>query len=73
VEFVHRGAPGDRRRIVGDDIVSIGPGRFDLEDASIPYHRVTVITYGGRTVFSREPRALPAKVKMKNAPKKKSR
>ncbi|HLF06609.1 MAG TPA: RNA repair domain-containing protein, partial [Thermoplasmata archaeon] len=70
VEYVHRGAPGDRRRIAGDDIVSIGPVRFDLEDASIPYHRVTVITYGGRTVFAREPRALPAKAKKKTARKK---
>jgi uncharacterized protein (UPF0248 family) len=63
VEFVHRGAPGDRRRVSGDEIVGIEPGHFTLEEASIPYHRVTEISYGGEVVFSRPPPDPPRKEK----------
>ena len=54
VWYVHRGAPGDARAVRGAEIRSLGTSFFELEDASIPYHRVFRIERGGRVVWERD-------------------
>ncbi len=51
--YVHRGAPGDVMSIPGSEILSLGPGFFEKEDASIPYHRILRIEYRGRIIFEK--------------------
>jgi uncharacterized protein (UPF0248 family) len=51
--FVHRGAPGDVASVVGSEITSLGRGFFEVEGASIPYHRVTKIEYRGDVIFDK--------------------
>ncbi|UCE81382.1 MAG: DUF504 domain-containing protein [Methanobacteriota archaeon] len=52
--YVHRGAPGDVLSIRGSEIVSLDKGFFETVDASIPYHRVTLIEYHGEVVFDKK-------------------
>jgi uncharacterized protein (UPF0248 family) len=54
IVIVHRGAPEDRMRISGRDVLSIGHMFFDTADASIPFHRVLEIWYRGEKIFDRE-------------------
>jgi uncharacterized protein (UPF0248 family) len=49
--YVHRGVPGDIKRISGGSIVSLGKGFFDTEEATIPYHRIVRIDCRGKTLF----------------------
>lgn len=49
VEFVDRGAPGDRSAVRGDKIVSLEQGWMEIESDMktkfIPFHRIRRITY----------------------------
>jgi len=54
IVIVHRGAPDDRMRIPGGDVVSIGHMFFDTADASIPFHRVLEIWHRGEKIFDKE-------------------
>ncbi len=54
VVILHRGAPRERLRVPGKEIVSIGHMFFETKDASIPFHRVLEIWYGGKKIFDKE-------------------
>ena len=54
IVILHRGAPNDRQRIIGKDVISIGHMFFDTPDASIPFHRVLEIWHRGSKLFDRE-------------------
>ena len=56
VWYVHRGAPGDIAKVEGTEIRSLGSLFFELDEASIPYHRVLRIDHRGVTVFERDGR-----------------
>jgi uncharacterized protein (UPF0248 family) len=53
IVIIHRGVPGDRMRISGKDVVSIGHMFFETSEASIPLHRVTEIWYHGEKIFDK--------------------
>jgi hypothetical protein len=53
VWYVHRGAPGDARAVRGGEIRGLGTSFLELEDASIPYHRVFRIERAGAVVWER--------------------
>jgi len=54
VEILHRGAPGDIKRIRGCEIRHIGRHWLELTSSTdIPYHRVLRIYYKSKLVFSR--------------------
>jgi uncharacterized protein (UPF0248 family) len=52
--YVHRGALHNIKSISGTEIISIGRSFLDTEHTSIPYHRITKITYGTELVFDRQ-------------------
>jgi len=54
IVILHRGAPGNRKRIPGSDIISIGHSFFDTKESSIPFHRVLEIWHSGMKIFDRE-------------------
>jgi uncharacterized protein (UPF0248 family) len=54
VWYVHRGAPGDLAVVSGDRIVSLGKGFFESDDATIPYHRISMIEYRGKVIFEKK-------------------
>lgn len=51
--FVHRGAPNDTRIITGSEIIKLGNTFFDIDNASLPYHRIFKIIYEGKVIFER--------------------
>ena len=52
VYYLHRGAPGDTRIIMGSAITRLGHSFFEIEDGvSIPYHRIRMIEYKGEVVY----------------------
>lgn len=53
VWYVHRGAPGNVKKIAGASIISLGRGFFDTDEATIPYHRILRIDYRGRILFEK--------------------
>jgi uncharacterized protein (UPF0248 family) len=53
VWYVHRGAPGDVKKIAGASIISLGRGFFETDEATIPYHRVLRIDCRGTTLFKK--------------------
>jgi uncharacterized protein (UPF0248 family) len=53
VVIIHRGAPGDRLKILGKDVISIGHMFFETPDATIPLHRVTEIWHNGKKIFDK--------------------
>lgn len=55
--YVHRGAPNNAKKITGGNIVSLGSGFFDTDEATIPYHRILRIDYRGETLFEKDERA----------------
>ena len=57
VWYVHRGAPGNVKKIAGTCIISLGRGFFDTDEATIPYHRILRIDYNGRILFEKDERA----------------
>ncbi|MCJ7463730.1 MAG: DUF504 domain-containing protein [Thermoplasmata archaeon] len=57
VWYVHRGVPGNVKKIAGASIISLGRGFFDTDEATIPYHRILRIDYNGRILFEKDERA----------------
>lgn len=55
--YIHRGVPGDVKKIAGDRIVSLGRGFFDTDEATIPYHRILRIDHKGKTLYEKDSRA----------------
>jgi len=62
IEILHRGAPGDRRVIKGEDILDIAPRALIVRDeaspegggeAVIPYHRVRAIRRGSEVLWKK--------------------
>ncbi|HNQ34164.1 MAG TPA: DUF504 domain-containing protein [Methanoculleus sp.] len=55
VEYVDRGAPGDRSRVQGDRVVALDAQYLEVDAgthaACIPYHRVRRIRYEGETMW----------------------
>ena len=55
VEFVDRGAPGDRSSVRGDKIVRLEQGWMEIESDMktklIPLHRIRRITYDGTIMW----------------------
>ncbi len=57
VHYVHRGAPGDRATIRGEDIVDLGRSFITIRtpdgEGQIPYHRVFRIDRGQEILWER--------------------
>ena len=57
VEYVDRGAPGDRSAASGMDIPTLGAYYFEITSDQgvkyIPYHRIRKIMYNGKTIWER--------------------
>jgi uncharacterized protein len=57
VEYVDRGAPGDRSVVSGNDIRVLDSYYFEIASEPgvkyIPYHRIRKLTYNGKTVWER--------------------
>jgi len=53
VVILHRGAPGDRKKIPGSQIISVGHLFFETTEATIPLHRILEIWYDGKLLFDR--------------------
>ncbi len=55
VEYVDRGAPGDRSAATGECIKNLDQGGMEIESDMktkfIPYHRIRRISYGGKTMW----------------------
>lgn len=56
--YIHRGAPGDCLKVSGSEIRSLGKGFFEMDEASIPYHRILSIDYRGRVLFEKKAKGL---------------
>ena len=56
IVIIHRGAPGDRMKIPGKEVVSIGHMFFETPSTSIPLHRVTEIWHRGEKIFDKNER-----------------
>ena len=58
VEYIDRGAPGDRSGVGGGEISQLDRDYMVIESTEgqsfIPYHRVTAIRYRGRLLWDRE-------------------
>jgi uncharacterized protein (UPF0248 family) len=57
VEYVDRGAPGDRSTVQGDKIVGLDQGWMEIESDMkwkiIPFHRIRRITYEGTVIWEK--------------------
>ncbi len=57
VEYVNRGAPGDRSLVQGDHILKLEQGGMEIESVIgavfIPYHRIRRITYDGKIMWEK--------------------
>lgn len=57
VEYVDRGAPGDRSTVQGGQIQRLEQGgmeiQSELKEKFIPYHRIRRIAYEGRTLWEK--------------------
>jgi len=57
VEFVDRGAPGDRSAVQGDKIIRLEQGWMEIEWENktkfIPFHRIRRITYDGTVLWEK--------------------
>lgn len=57
MEFVDRGAPGDRSTVWGDKIVLLEQGwmeiEWDMKTKFIPFHRIRRITYDGTIMWEK--------------------
>jgi len=56
IVIIHRGAPGDRMKIPGKEVVSIGHMFFETPSTSIPLHRVMEIWHRGEKIFDKNER-----------------
>lgn len=63
VEFVDRGAPGDRSAVRGDKIIRLEQGWMEIEWENrpkfIPFHRIRKITYGIAIMWEKSDDSLP--------------
>ncbi|MDI9644169.1 MAG: RNA repair domain-containing protein [Candidatus Verstraetearchaeota archaeon] len=57
ITIVHRGAPGNRRVIRGEDVDDVAPRALICieggREVVIPYHRVVSLTKDGEIIWSR--------------------
>lgn len=57
VDYINRGAPGNRSAISGDRILRLESGGMVIESAIgetfIPYHRILWIQYDGNLIWER--------------------
>lgn len=64
VTYLHRGAPGDRARVSGADIVAVEGGMLTIRredgEACIPFHRIRRIELDGETLYERRAPVRPA-------------
>jgi uncharacterized protein (UPF0248 family) len=51
--YIHRGAPGDTKIILGKDIIKLEKSFMQTTEAMIPYHRIFKIVYDGKAIFER--------------------
>ncbi|MBU4220376.1 MAG: DUF504 domain-containing protein [Euryarchaeota archaeon] len=69
IHYIHRGAPGNINIVDGSMIKNIDKSflvlQGILEDAYIPYHRITRIEYNDQIIFDRTLRSLPQKAREK--------
>jgi uncharacterized protein (UPF0248 family) len=54
IVIIHRGAPQDRLKLRGNEIISIGHMFFETPDASIPLHRIVEIWHRGEKIFDKK-------------------
>lgn len=58
VEYVNRGAPGDRSTVIGRHIRSLEQGGMEIESEAgitfIPYHRIRRISYDGEVMWKKD-------------------
>jgi uncharacterized protein (UPF0248 family) len=58
VEYVNRGAPGDRSTVKGEQILSLEQGGMQIESevgsTFIPYHRIRRISYDGQVMWKKD-------------------
>ncbi len=58
VEYVNRGAPGDRSTVQGDHILKLEQGGMEIESEQgtkfIPYHRIRRIAYDGEAMWEKD-------------------
>lgn len=58
VEYVNRGAPGDRSTVEGDRILKLEQGGMEIESdhgtTFIPYHRIRRISYCGVALWEHD-------------------
>jgi uncharacterized protein (UPF0248 family) len=57
VEYVDRGAPGDRSQVSGDKIIKLEQGWMEIAAEGkvkfIPFHRIRRITYQGSVIWDK--------------------
>jgi uncharacterized protein len=57
VEYVDRGAPGDRSSTTGECIINLEQGGMEVESEMktkfIPYHRIRRISYDGKALWEK--------------------
>jgi len=52
--YMHRGAENNTKIIHGDEIRTLERSFIVLDNASIPYHRIFKIVYGGEVVYKKK-------------------
>ncbi len=57
IEYVDRGAPGDRSTVSGSHILSLEQGGMEIESDNkrkfIPFHRIRRIAYDGKILWEK--------------------
>jgi uncharacterized protein (UPF0248 family) len=57
VDYINRGAPGNRSTVSGERINRLGAGGMEIESAAgetyIPYHRILLILYEGHPLWEK--------------------
>lgn len=51
ISYLHRGAPGDRMMIRGEDVLELERSFFVTADSKIPYHRIRLIERRGEVLY----------------------
>ena len=66
IRVLHRGAPGDRKVIAGNEVVALEHSYIVLEhdgtETRIPYHRIQRIFRDGAVIYDRSAYRVPAKI-----------
>jgi uncharacterized protein (UPF0248 family) len=58
ITILHRGAPGDKKMVRGEDVLEVKPGHFTYrnslgEDTVIPNHRILEVRKHGKRLWKR--------------------